>query len=329
MSAKPATTIRNTASQYQVTVPSVHARTVNSSMNVTNKTRIPHGVWVALVMHGWVLIASAATKPASRTSVPAQGRLAIEHFATAARALEQVLATPAQVVAFGEYHQTTDTTKIRSSLLRFTAELLPLVAKSATDLVVETWVADGGCGKQESKVVEDVQSTTERPPETENEIVTLIKHAQAAGVVPHILTMSCRDYRSVTDKNGETDFVKMLTLTRDRLQSEVRRCLGAQLSAESKGARVVAVYGGALHNDLYPAPIDKPFAFGRALFAKTQGQYLEVDLFVPEYILTDKRMAAEPWFAGVKAGLKAGDALLIRRSERSYIIVFPLSGQNE
>ena len=86
---------------------------------------------------------------------------------------------------------------------------------------------------------------------------------------------------------------------------------------------MVAVYGGALHNDLYPAPDDKPFAFGRALFAKAAGQYLEVDLFVPEYILADKRMAAEPWFAAFKTGIKAGDALLIRRSERSYIIVFP------
>ncbi len=88
---------------------------------------------------------------------------------------------------------------------------------------------------------------------------------------------------------------------------------------------MVAVYGGALHNDLYPAPEDRPFAFGRALFAKAKGQYLEVDLFVPEYILHDKRMAAEPWFAEFKTGIKAGDALLIRRSQRSYIIVFPMT----
>ena len=79
------------------------------------------------------------------------------------------------------------------------------------------------------------------------------------------------------------------------------------------------------HSQLELIASDKPFAFGRALFAKTKGQYLEVDLFVPEYILADKRMAAEPWFAGFKAGIKAGDALLIRRSERSYIIVFPVS----
>ena len=258
--------------------------------------------------------------------MPAQERPAVTHFATAAQALAQVLATPAQVVAIGEYHQTMVTTKIPSSLLRFTDELLPLVARQATDLVVETWVTDGGCGKQETKVVEEVQTTIERPPETENEIVTLLKRAKAAGIAPHILTMSCKDYRQVTGKDGETDFAKMLSLTRERLQGAVGRWLAAPGSG--KGARTVAVYGGALHNDLYPAPGDRPFAFGRSLFAKTKGQYLEVDLFVPEYILGDKHMAAEPWFVAFKAGIQAGDTLLIRRSPRSYIIVFPLRSVN-
>ena len=298
---------------------------MEGTITVANRTIFGLAVCVAIGMSGPALAVSEVTRLASQPTVPAQQRLAIEHFATAAQALERVLATPAQVVAFGEYHQTTETTKIHSSLLHFTAELLPIVAKAATDLVVETWVADGRCGKQETKVVEAVQTTTERPPETETEIVTLLKRAQAEGVAPHILTMSCKDYRSVTGKDGETDFVKMLTLTRDRLQSEVSHWLRAPHSATSKGPQMVVVYGGALHNDLYPAPSDKPFAFGRALFAKTKGQYLEVDLFVPEYILGDKRMPGEPWFAAFKAGIKAGDALLIRRSERSYIIVFPIT----
>jgi len=289
-------------------------------MTMTNKAGIglplSLAIWMASTM-------SLAAKTSSRPTVPAQERPTMEHFATTAQALERVLATPAQVVAFGEYHQTTETKNIPSSLHRFTDELLPAIAKLATDLVVETWVTDGHCGKQETKVVEEVQTTTERPPETESEIVTLLKRAKAAGMAPHILTLSCRDYRSVTGKDGETDFVKMLTLTRERLQSEVTRALVAPQPATRAREPRVAVYGGALHNDLYPASGDRPFAFGRALFAKVKGQYLEVDLFVPEYILGDKHMAAEPWFDAFKAGIKTGDALLIRRSERSYIIVFP------
>jgi hypothetical protein len=301
----------------------VRLRKVPTVMTETNKAKLGLSFLIAIGVISGAAV-SLGAKPTH--PVPVQERAAITHFASAALALEHVLATPAQVVAFGEYHQTTATTKIPSSLLRFTDELLPLVAKQATDLVLETWVADGGCGQQETKVVEEVQATTERPPETENEIVTLLKRAKAAGIAPHILTMSCKDYRRVTDKNGETDFAKMLTLTRDRLQSEVSRCLA--MSPAGERGRKVVVYGGALHNDLYPAPGDRPFAFGRSLFAKAKGQYLEVDLFVPEYILGDKRMATEPWFAAFKAGIKAGDALLIRRSLRSYIIVFPATDRS-
>ena len=294
-------------------------------MTVANTARHGLSVLLAMGMSSPLLAASHATKPVPQPTIPLQESPTVEHFATAAAALEQVLAIPARVVAFGEYHQTAETAKIPSSLARFTNELFPQMAKLATDLVVETWVADGRCGKREDKVVAEVQTTTERPPQTENEIVTLLKRAQASGIAPHILTMSCKDYARVTTRDGDTDFARMLALTRERLQSEVSRWLGAPKPVAGKGARMVMVYGGALHNDLYPVPGDRPFAFGRALFAKAKGQYLEVDLFVPEYILTDKRMAAEPWFASFKDGIKAGDALLIRRSERSHIIVFPVT----
>ena len=293
-------------------------------MSTTNTARF----WQFISMvFGIVCVSevSIAAKKESRPRVPPQEFPTVAHFATATEALERVLSTPAKVVAFGEYHQTTATTTIRSSLARFTTELLPAVAKRATDLVVETWVADGHCGKEETKVVNEVETTTERPPETENEILTLLKRAGAAGISPHILTLSCKDYRWVTDKHGETDFAKMLTLARDRLQSEVLRWLQAPPPAPSARVPMVAVYGGALHNDLYPASADRPYAFGRALFAKVSGQYLEVDLFVPEYIMDDKRMAAPPWFDLVKTGVQECDTLLVRRSERSYIIVFPLT----
>ena len=270
------------------------------------------------------MIVSPSMAFAAHAPIPAQAPATVQHFATAAQAVTRVLATPAQVVAFGEYHQTSETMAIPSSLARFTVEILPVLAKRTTDLVVETWVADGHCGKPENDVVEDVQTTTERPPETENEIVALLKRARAAGIAPHILTMSCKDYRRVTDKQGKTDFSKMLALTRERVQGEVMRWLGAPPAASDR-PRKIAIYGGALHNDLYPAPGDRPFAFGRALFAKVKGRYLEVDLFVPEYILSDARMARKPWFESFKKGITAGDALLIRRGERSYVVVFPLT----
>jgi hypothetical protein len=280
-------------------------------------------LFVTLAAHAMTLAAPQRAPQGSRHSIPPQATPTVEHFANAAQALAKVLETPARVVAFGEYHQTLSTKSIPSSLSRFIDELLPLVAENASDLVVETWVADGKCGKQEANVVEEVKTATERPPETESQIVTLLRRAQAIGVTPHILSMSCKDYARVTTATGETDFVQMLTLTRERLQAEVSRYLARPTPHPGRQGSVVVVYGGALHNDLYPAPADRPYAFGRALFAKTQGQYLEIDLFVPEYILSDAYMASKPWFPLFKRNLGAGDALLIRRSERSFVLIFP------
>ena len=284
---------------------------------------------VTLGLTGAVSAAPAEKRVAQAFSIPAVEKPTVEHFPTVVAAFEEVLRVPARVVAVGEYHQTTSTAAIRSSLSRFADEILPALARSATDLVVETWIATGACGEKETKVEREIEATTLRPPETENEIVTLLKRAKAAGMAPHILSMSCKDYRYVTDKQGNTDFARMLKLTRDRLQAEVVRWLHEPSARPESIGRTVAIYGGALHNDLHPAAADKAYAFGRALFAKAKGEYLEIDLVVPEYIVNDRRLSSEPWFRLFKESSNAGDALLIRRSERSFVILFPPSSGAE
>lgn len=275
------------------------------------------------------VLSTPAEGSANSTPIPRPETPTVENFPSAAAALEKILQIPARVIAIGEYHQTTATTAIRSSVSRFADEMLPTLSQFATDLVVETWISTGSCGATEKQVTHDVEVTTERPPETENEIVTLLKRAKGAGLAPHVLSMSCKDYRSVTNRSGETDFAKMLTLTRDRIQDEVLRSLAVPPGPPGRPVRTVAVYGGALHNDLYPAREDKAYAFGRSLFAKANGEYLEIDLFVPEYIAQDRRLAREPWFRIFRESSTPGRALLIRRSARSFVILFPPSATGE
>ena len=50
------------------------------------------------------------------------------------------------------------------------------------------------------------------------------------------------------------------------------------------GRPLVVVYGGALHNDLYPDATLAKSRFGRAIFAFTRGVYREIDLYVPAMI---------------------------------------------
>ena len=62
----------------------------------------------------------------------------------------------------------------------------------------------------EEKAIKEVEEVTERPAETENETVKLLKDAKARGVQPHILDVKCEDYEALFDEKGEMDFLKML-----------------------------------------------------------------------------------------------------------------------
>jgi hypothetical protein len=285
-----------------------------------------NGLALLSVSLGMTAGASAAPATKGGFQVPttsSAGQPKVEHFPTALAAFEEILRTPTRVLALGEYHQTTSTIAIRSALARFTDEILPTLARLASHLVVETWVSTGACGAKETRVDRDVEATTERPPETESEIVTLLKRAKASGIEPHILTMSCKDYRYLTAPRGDTDFVRLLKLTRQRLQSEVTWWLAQAREAHSHP--MVAVYGGALHNDLHPLPSERRYSYGPALSSAVKGQYVEVDLLVPEYVATDRRLAKEPWFHLIEQRQSAADTLLIQRGERSFTILFPPS----
>lgn len=231
------------------------------------------------------------------------------------------------LVAFGEYHQTKGKTQIKSALKRFAEELWPTVQPGSSDLILETFVTEGNCGKEEKKVVKDVEKTTKRPETTENELVTLIKQAKAQGIQPHILQVSCKDYQSVLDEKAQVDYVKMLKLIGDLLQ---KRMTEVRLRRQKAGIdKMVMVYGGALHNDLYPQKELADFAFGQSLTEAFPGEYLEVDLYVPEFIETDKTVRAQPWFPLYKKAQKPGQPVVVRRGPGSFILLFAPSGSNQ
>ena len=201
------------------------------------------------------------------------------------------------------------------------------IQPQTSDLILETWVTAGGCGKEEKKVVADVATTTKRPVTTENELVTLIKQARGSGVQPHILELSCGEYQGLLGKDGAVDYEKMLKLLGDLLAKKIAQ---VKLRREAAGIRkIVAVYGGALHNDLYPTAEFRPYSFGPSTAIAFPGQYLEVDLYVPEFIAKDEALAKEPWFPkyvqATRAGMKesAGKTWVVRRGKGSFILLFP------
>lgn len=266
---------------------------------------------VALATAFAPLVASAR-KPAS---APASMKL----FDSPVEALQAVLARRAPaVLGLGEFHEVEGAPPVRSSLVHFREELLPVLAKVSSDLVLETWVTQGNCGKEEARVVEQVAETTRRPESTETDLVKLIKQARAQGVAPHILEMSCKEYRAILDGTGEVDYEKLLGTIARLLEKTVD---GVRKERGPKERRAVLVYGGAVHSDLTPSRELRAFSYAPSLQKKTRGGLVSLSLFVPEFIERSEFIKAQRWYQQV-AKIPAGKTALIERGPASYVMVF-------
>ena len=264
---------------------------------------------------GRLILVAIAALPLVAVATP---KAKVEQMATAVAAVDKIYQSKPRVIAFGEYHQTETTRAIPSALRRFIDELLPSAIAADNHVVVETWITEGKCGKTEEKVTAGVEDMTQRPAATESEVVQLIRRAKEQKASPHILKLSCAEYASLqpTDGTGSVDAVKLLGLVNDKLRSQIVELLA------HKAPRIV-VYGGALHNDLYPRAELASFTFGRDIKKRVGDGYAEVDLYVPEYIADDKGITSEAWYRTYLNQRKPGQATLVQRGPGSYIIVFP------
>jgi hypothetical protein len=238
-----------------------------------------------------------------------------------ASAIRELVKDDVRVVAFGELHQRADrATAARSALARFSDEVLPVIAERTSDLVIETWLFDKRCGEQAQKATAQVEATMQRPPETKSELGALVERARAAGVQPHAMRVTCDDWSKVAPPGQEIDYEAMLSLVTRELGRIATQAV-AHRDKEQAARRLVAVYGGALHNDLHPIDGLADWSFAQTVDGAAPGAYLEVDLYVPEYAALDTLSQNEPWFPLVA---KAADqVIVIERSPRSFLLLLP------
>jgi len=237
-------------------------------------------------------------------------------FATPREALEKILAGKPRVIGFGEYHELIGSARVQSTLRRFTEQMLDLLEERASDIVVETWVEAGKCGKKEERVSKDVRKVTERPKHTENELARLIKRAQKIDVRPHILELRCADYDALLDEKDQVDYEKLLLMVTEKLGAKALLAL-----KKSKADRLVALYGGSLHNDLYPYQTVADFSYAKKVDEQSKGGYVEVDLYVPEYVEGDELLTKEDWWPLYQKHSSTEHVVLIERGRGSYILV--------
>jgi len=246
--------------------------------------------------------------------------VAADSYADLPAALAAILPADARVIGFGELHARTDRAQVKSALAHFTSEAIPAIGDRLSDLVVETWVVDPKCGKSAEEATAKVAISTRRPIETHSEIAQLAEAARARGIQPHAMDVTCADYAEIAPQGKDVDFEAMLTLTTREL-TRIATEVVAHRDGEAQHRPWIALYGGALHNDRFPAKGVEDWSYAAKVDEVTHGHYVEVDLIVPELAVDDPTSQKEPWFGLVRGADQRVHAW--KRGERSYVIVLP------
>jgi hypothetical protein len=209
-----------------------------------------------------------------------------------------------QVYAVGEYHPTTQLIT-RSPLKQFTDDVLGRLAPWADDLVVETWF-DATCAPADP-VQAQIQAVTQRPP-IGNDLRALVQ----SSLPTHGLAMTCIEHSSMLDDKGRVDFYRLLATIADKLHETTARL--------TRSGHSVIVYGGALHNDLYPRWMLDELSYAAPLAKETT--VLELDLAVPEVVTPMAGITQEDWYPLLSRA--APDKVLVwERGANSYVVILP------
>lgn len=267
--------------------------------------------------------ATACAKPAT----DAADSPACFKFRSAEDAFRTVLASRPAVLAVGEAHAQKGTEKIASSTKRFTETLLPILRGDASDLVVELWAPDPNCQKAVATVRTAQKPVVEQQAATnQDETVVLGTRAKALAITPWLLRPTCDDFARLADAGADA-VGEMLGLVKRLTQAKLVQLYDRNRADAGPGPmRMVVAYGGAMHNDLAPAPDLAQYSFGPELSNATAGKYVELDVIVPEYVKDTAIWQKLPWYPLFKAETgPRTDVTLYRLSEKSYVLIFAAS----
>jgi hypothetical protein len=233
-------------------------------------------------------------------------------------ALTATIPSDARVIGFGELHSRTDRVQIKATLAHFTAEALPVLADKLSDLILETWVVDKGCGSAATEATAKVEITMRRPQETHNDIGDLADAARKAKIQPHAMRVTCGDYTRIAPPGKPVDTVAMLDLTTSELGRIAVEAV-VHRDKEPNHRPWIALYGGALHNDRFPEAGTTDWSYAAKADDISKNHYVEIDLIAPELAEPDLVAQKQPWFPIVQhADTKVH---VWKRGERSFVIV--------
>jgi len=235
--------------------------------------------------------------------------------ATAAEAIRLILDENPhpRVFAIGEYHQSRKAPTQTSSLTRFTREIVPLLDQEAHQLVVETWVADACHANAQA-----FAAAIDRPNTTQMELLDLRRTSLRVHLQPHDLPMTCLEQDTLMDPRKGIDVLLLLEVITQKLHDT---------TAELAATGPVIVYGGALHNDLYPRWPLETLSYAAPLERELgAGSVLEIDLVVPEIVAPLRMVRDEPWFP-LLARASPQRTIVWKRGPGSYVVILPAESE--
>ncbi len=109
------------------------------------------------------------------------------------------------------------------------------------------------------------------------------------------MRVTCADYARIAPPGKPVDTVAMLDLTTHELG---RIATEAVVHRDKQPAHRpwIALYGGALHNDRFPAAGTAEWSYAAQVDDITHGHFVEIDLIAPELAEPDAVMQKQPWF---------------------------------
>ena len=228
------------------------------------------------------------------------------------------------VLAVGETHAPADAPKVASTTRRFTEAFLPKLEGRASDLVLELWVANARCNtaqqKREIKQVASQQRevTQGQAQSNQTEFLALYNTARQKKMRAHLLVPDCNEYARILDA-GVGDVDAMLSMIARLTGTKIEELLGGEHA-------MIVAYGGAMHNDLSPRKGREAWSFGPRVSDKVGGQYVELDLIVPEFVGETDAWKSQPWYPHWKRGAQGAKTVLYTVRPGSYAMVFPPTG---
>lgn len=263
--------------------------------------------------------------PAPVSTVDASTLPPHREFPTLADAIAAIVPADARVVGFGELHIRTDRPSGTPALARFRTDILPALAAKLSDLVLETWIVDPSCGKKAVDATARVESAMKRPEATKSDLAATIDAARAAGVQVHAMKLGCADYDQVAPAGKDVNVELLL----DLVTRELGRIATSAIDHRDKEPAhrpLIAVYGGALHNDRFPLASVAQWSYAAAVDKASADHFVEIDLYAPELAAQDAVSAQADWFPLVAAATP-DRVLVFERGARSFVVILP-SGQD-